>query len=114
VGIVHGARVTNPELGGTDAAVDYLMTRNTLLLVREHFGRYRGGVRVVWALGQLGAGVVRPAGRPWIFSARGRAWALVDHVRGRHGPPPEHLLSTRSGRPGRGGGRTGGTVGDRG
>jgi len=92
VGIVHGARVTNPELGGTDAAVDYLMSRNTLLLVREHFGRYRAGVRTVWAVGQLAAGIARPSRRPWIFSARGRAWALVDHARGRHGPPPAHLF----------------------
>jgi len=37
VGIVRGARVVNPYLGGGSDIVDYLMLRNTLLLVRKHF-----------------------------------------------------------------------------
>lgn len=92
VGIVHGARVRNPQLGGSSAAVDYLMSRNTLLLVREHFGRYHAFVRTVMLVGQLVQGVLRPASRPWIFSARGRAWAVLHHVQGRYGAPPSRLL----------------------
>lgn len=91
VGIVHGARVRNPGMGTPSAAADYLMSRNTLLLVREHFGRYHAFIRTTMLVGQLVGGTLRPSSRPWIFSSRGRAWALLDHARRRYGPPPERL-----------------------
>jgi GT2 family glycosyltransferase len=91
VGIVQGARVRNPGMGGTSAAADYLMARNTLLLVREHSGRYHAFIRAALLVGQIVGGTVRPSSRPWIFSARGRAWALLDHGRRRYGPPPARL-----------------------
>lgn len=98
VGIVHGARVHNPQLGNATAAVDYLMSRNTLLLVREHFGPYHAFIRAAMLVSQLVSGTVRPSSRPWMFSTRGRAWALVDHTRRRYGAPPEHLTAVRVGK----------------
>lgn len=94
VGIVRGAPVNNPYLGGQADIVDYLMLRNTLLLVRSHFGRYRAFVRGVIALGHLTSGVLRPGSRPWIFAPAARVRALADHARRRYGPPPSSLTST--------------------
>ncbi len=91
VGIVRGARVANPYLGGRADVVDYLMLRNTLLLVRSHFGRYRALVRTVIALGHLTSGILRPGSRPWLFAPAARARALADHARRRYGPPPDSL-----------------------
>ena len=45
VGLVRGAIIRNPDLGSRSAAVDYLQLRNTLLLVREHYGRYNAAIR---------------------------------------------------------------------
>jgi GT2 family glycosyltransferase len=92
VGIVRGARVTNPYLGGGSDVVDYLMLRNTLLLVRKHFGRYRATIRFIIALMHLVRGTVQPSSRPWIFAPAARVRALVDYTRGRFGPPPPSLL----------------------
>lgn len=88
VGIVRGARVTNLHLGTATATVDELQQRNTLLLVRDHFGRYPAAVRLVLGLASLALGVLRPARRSSpVFSVRGRVSGLVDHLRGRYGPP---------------------------
>jgi GT2 family glycosyltransferase len=91
VGLVRGARVTNPDLSASVAVVDYLQQRNTLLLLREHFGRYPAAVRFVTALVQLAIGTVRPSARPLVFSARARRLALRDHLRGCYGAPPGDL-----------------------
>jgi GT2 family glycosyltransferase len=91
-GLVRGAMVVNPDTGTRIAAIDYLQLRNTLLLVREHFGRYKAFIR--WCLGavQLGRGLVQPSSRGPYWVAEARVWALVDHVRGRYGPPPRRFL----------------------
>ncbi|CAN5845893.1 glycosyltransferase family 2 protein [soil metagenome] len=91
VGIVRGARVTNGHLGTGTATVDYLQQRNTLLLVREHFGRYPAAVRLALGLVELAVGTVLPGRRPPLFSARARVRALGDHLQGRTGPPPAGL-----------------------
>lgn len=88
VGLVRGARVFNPTMRSGSAAVDYLMHRNTLLLVREHSGRYHASIRLIIALIDLVRGVIRPSSRPALFSIRGRLRAMADHLRGRYGPPP--------------------------
>lgn len=93
VGLVGGARVTNPTMRSGSPAVDYLMHRNTLLLVRERSGRYHAGVRFGIAAIQLASGLVRPAARPTLFSACGRARGLADFARHRFGPPPRALLT---------------------
>ncbi len=100
VGIVRGADVRNPYLGGGAAVVDYLMLRNTLLLVRSHFGRYRAAVRVVIALLHVARGSLHPSTRPWIFAPIARLRAVADHCRSRYGPPPAILsLLGRTTRP---------------
>jgi GT2 family glycosyltransferase len=87
-GLVRGALVVNPDLGTRSAVIDYLQLRNTLLLVREHSGRYHATIRAILAVGQLVTGLVSPRRRGPYFDARARGRALVDHLRGRYGPPP--------------------------
>ena len=91
IGLVRGARVTNPDLSASVAVVDYLQLRNTLLLTRDHFGRYAHLIRLSTALLQLAGQTVRPSRRPLIFHARARRLALRDQLRGCYGPPPEDL-----------------------
>ena len=62
----------NPDLASRAAVVDYLMLRNTLLLVREHFGRYKAFIRCCIALWHLADGIVRPHREQWIFLPRAR------------------------------------------
>jgi len=91
VAIVRGAEVRNPHMGSGAGVSDYLMLRNTLLFVREHFGRYHATVRAALALADLARGLLRPATRPWIFVPAARLRALADAARGRFGPPPPGL-----------------------
>lgn len=91
VGLVRGARVRNPTMRSGSPAVDYLMHRNTLLLVREHSGNYHAFIRFNIAWWQLARGMVQPSSRSWLFSASGRALGMVDFLRGRYGPPPKVL-----------------------
>ena len=93
VGLVHGAMVRNPTMRSGSPVTDYLMHRNTLLLVREHSGRYHAFIRFCLALIHLMRGLVQPSYRPWIFSPKGRAWGLLDFLRGRFGSPPASLLA---------------------
>lgn len=87
VGLVRGARVHNPDMSNTRPAVDYLMVRNTLLLVREHSGRYKVFIRFVMACAQI---VTERHTSPY-HDARARVHALRDYLRRRWGPPPEAL-----------------------
>ena len=91
-GLVRGARVRNPDTGTRVAAIDYLQLRNTLLLVREHFGRYKATIRWILGVLQLVGGLVRPSTRGPYYVAGARVQALVDHARGRYGPPPRRYL----------------------
>ena len=91
VGIVWGARVRNPSISSNAALNDYLMMRNTLLLVRDHSGRYKVTVRFVMALYQTVFWAFSAHKRPPIFSARGRFLGMRDWLRGRLGPPPPQL-----------------------
>jgi GT2 family glycosyltransferase len=91
IGLVRGARVTNIDLSSSVALVDYLQLRNTLLLTRDHFGRYAEVIRFTTALIQLVTQTLVPSRRPLIFDARARSRALRDHLRGCYGPPPGDL-----------------------
>lgn len=95
VGIVRGADVRNPYLSGRSEVVDYLMLRNTLLLVRSQFGRYKAAMRFVIALLHLAHGTLRPSVRPLIFAPKARVQALTDHCLGRYGPPPATFLARK-------------------
>jgi GT2 family glycosyltransferase len=89
VGVVWGAVVRNPSWSVGSAVAEYLMLRNSLLLVRHHFGRYPVFIRLVMAVGDLALRAVRPATRPPVFSPRARLMAMADFLRGRFGPPPD-------------------------
>ena len=92
VGIVIGALVANPATASSAAVVDYLQLRNTLLLIRDHFGRYPAVMRSVIAVVSVVHQSVRPSARaPW-FSPGARLRAVLDYARGRYGPPPPALL----------------------
>ncbi len=92
VGLVRGARVINPRVSTPRAAADYLMERNTLLLVAKHFGGASAAVRTSFAIGQLIHRTVRPSRRDEYFSSRARLLALRDAALRRFGPPPPSLL----------------------
>ena len=87
VGLVRGAMVHNPDMSTASPAVDYLMVRNTLLLVREHSGRYKAFIRFVMACSQ----VVTERGRNPYHDTRARLLALRDFLIRRLGPPPAAL-----------------------
>jgi GT2 family glycosyltransferase len=87
-GLIRGAIVVNPDLGTRVSVIDYLQLRNTLLLVREHSGRYHATIRYLLAIGQLLGGLVSPERRGPYWDPRARVQALVDHARGRYGAPP--------------------------
>ena len=91
-GLVRQAAVHNPHLGGRVPVVDYLQVRNTLLLVRDHFGWYPASILLLMVAGQTVVGSVCPHRRPLIFDPEARVRAVRDHLRGRYGPPPQALL----------------------
>ena len=89
VGVVWGAVVRNPSWSVGSAVADYLMLRNSLLLVRDHFGRYPATIRFLMAAGTTVWQLVSPARRPSVFSPAARLRAMGDFLCGRFGPPPE-------------------------
>jgi len=101
-GLVRGAIVVNPDMATRHAVVDYLQLRNTLLLVREHSGRYHVTIRGIMAVGQLLSGLVWPSRRGPYWTPAARVRAIVDFLRGRFGPPPAAVAgSERSPAPAR-------------
>jgi N-acetylglucosaminyl-diphospho-decaprenol L-rhamnosyltransferase len=68
--------------------VDYLQTRNTLLLVREMSGWYHAVIRIGFTLVQVARGLRDPATRPPVFDAHARVVGVRDFMLGRFGPPP--------------------------
>jgi hypothetical protein len=94
-GLVRGAMVKNPYVGSAAPAIDYLQLRNTLLLVREHSGRYHAVNRLCIALLHLAVGLVAPTRRGPYWSLEGRVRGLLDFARGRFGPPPPRLFVRR-------------------
>ncbi len=91
VGLVRGAMVHNPDMSNTMPVVDYLMVRNTLVLVRRWSGRYKAFIRFVMASYQI---VTERTTNPY-HDTRARLYALRDFLRGRTGPPPDVLARTR-------------------
>src|SRR5207248_1975913 len=68
VGLVWDAIVHNPHMSGGSAAVEYLQLRNSLLLVRDHFGRYPAFIRLTMAVGDTAMRALLPKRRTPIFS----------------------------------------------
>jgi GT2 family glycosyltransferase len=92
VGLIRGARVQNIHIGSGMAIVDYLQTRNTLLLVQEMSGWYHAFVRAWFTIVQTVRGVRRPETRALIFDARARLAGLRDFALRRFGPPPASMM----------------------
>ncbi len=90
-GVVRGALVTNPGMSSSVEMVAYLQLRNTLLLLREHYGRWNVTFRAGFALFLIPIGALRPSARGLHWSPRGRVRAVRDHFMHRYGPPPEAL-----------------------
>ncbi|HET6951195.1 MAG TPA: glycosyltransferase [Acidimicrobiales bacterium] len=105
VGVVRGAEIRNQHVGSRAAVVDYLQLRNTLLMVKEHSGRYHAFIRLVIALWQLGAGGVVPDRRGPYWAPRARMLAIAHFLQGRYGPPPAALFGPAGPGPGRDAGR---------
>jgi len=91
VGVVRGAEVRNGHVGNRAAVVDYLQLRNTLLMVREHSGRYHATIRLLIALWDLAQGAMVPAARGPYWAPRARVLAVAHHLRRRYGPPPPEI-----------------------
>jgi N-acetylglucosaminyl-diphospho-decaprenol L-rhamnosyltransferase len=93
VGMVLGAVVENPGTAVPRPVVEYLQTRNTLLLVREHFGRYHVFIRFCVAVVSTVHQWLRPSRRaPW-YDARARWLALAHFLSRRFGAPPVSLTA---------------------
>jgi GT2 family glycosyltransferase len=95
VGIVWDAIVRNPNQASPMPLVEYLQLRNSLLLVRTHFGRYRTFIRICWAAVNTTRLWLRPSQRSEWYDPRARWLAVRDFLRGRFGPPPPAMLATR-------------------
>ena len=95
VGIVWGAVVRNPSWNVGTPVAEYLMLRNSLLLVRDHFGRYPVFIRFAMAVGDTALRTALPRLRPPVFSAPARVRAMGDFLRGRYGPPPPAIAAAR-------------------
>ena len=91
-GLIRGAVVRNPGMSASIERVAYLQLRNTLLMLREHFGRRQAWFRIGVALVQIPMGMVHPPARGLHWSPAGRLKAVRDYVRGRFGPPPDDVL----------------------
>jgi len=96
IGLVRGARVQNIHIGSGITVVDYLQTRNTLLLVQEMSGWYHAFIRACITLIQVVRGVRDPATQPLIFDARARLLGMRDFLLRRFGPPPPAVTSPPS------------------
>lgn len=93
VGLVRGAMVENPTVSTASPVVDYLMERNTVLLIDKHFGRRKAAMRFAITIGQFLLWSVMASRRTDYWSFRARALAIADVARQRWGPPPASLQS---------------------
>ena len=95
VGIVWGAVVANPGMTSEVGVPEYLMLRNSLLLVKEHSGRYPAFIRLCMALWRTALGAAFESQRSPFWDLRARRYALRDFLLGRTGPPPDEVLLPR-------------------
>lgn len=90
VGIVWGAVVRNPGMSSETGVPEYLMLRNSLMLVRSYWGRYHAFVQLVVALYITGRGALGGKRTPF-WDLRARLLAMRDFLVGRDGPPPTSM-----------------------
>jgi GT2 family glycosyltransferase len=88
VAIVWGAVVVNPDTYTQSSIRSYLFTRNSLLLVKTHAGRWAAALRLLLMIpNTLRIWLMPPDG--YAFSLRARLAGIQDFLAGRYGPPPE-------------------------
>lgn len=90
-GVIRGAMVRNPGMSASIERVAYLQLRNTLLMLRDHYGRKNAWFRIGVALIQIPVGLVHVPSRGLHWSPRGRLLGIRDYLRGRFGPPPDDV-----------------------
>jgi len=91
-GVVRGAIVDNPGMSSPVEMVAYLQLRNTLLMLREHYGRWNVIVRAGIALVEIPIGMLKPHRRGLHWSPSARLTA-IRHFMSRHfGPPPSSMI----------------------
>lgn len=83
--MVWGAIVTNPGTWTASALRSYLFARNSLLLVRDYFGRRAAWLRAFLLIGNTLRLSVFTGGKD--FSARARFRGVRDYFLGRYGKP---------------------------
>jgi N-acetylglucosaminyl-diphospho-decaprenol L-rhamnosyltransferase len=86
-GVIRGANVRNPGMSASIERVAYLQLRNTLLMLREHYGRKNAWFRIGVALVQIPVGYLHDPSRGLHWSPAGRLKGIRDYLFGRFGPP---------------------------
>jgi N-acetylglucosaminyl-diphospho-decaprenol L-rhamnosyltransferase len=86
VGLVWGAMVANPQTSAPNPA--YLLTRNSLLLVHDYFGKWAALLRALVILVNTVRLMIFPQQKNIAFSARAQWRGFLNYLAGRYGPPP--------------------------
>lgn len=85
--MVWGAVVTNPGTWTPSALRSYLFARNSLLLVRDYFGRLSGFLRAALILANTVRLLFTSPRQEFAFSSNARLAAVRDYFQGRYGRP---------------------------
>jgi GT2 family glycosyltransferase len=94
VGVVWGAVVRNSGMTSESGVPEYLMQRNTLMLIRDHYG-WRPAMSVfVLAFWTCAVGTLVPSKAPLFWHPTARWLGLWDFLRGRDGPPNPRLTAS--------------------
>ena len=86
VGLVWGAIVANPQT--STPSPGYLLTRNSLLLVHDYFGKWAASLRALVILVNPMRLVIFPQQKNSWFSTRSQWRGFLDYFAGRFGSPP--------------------------
>jgi N-acetylglucosaminyl-diphospho-decaprenol L-rhamnosyltransferase len=88
VGLVWGAIVANPQTSTPKFWRSYLFARNSLLMVRDYFGKWAALMRALVILVNTVRSVISKRRDDAVFSPRAQWQGLLDYFDGRLGPPP--------------------------
>ncbi len=87
VALVWGALVTNPETSTPSVWRYYLFARNSLLLVRNYYGRVAAVLRAIVILINTVRPIFSEPSVDFASSAKARLRGIRDHFRNRYGKP---------------------------
>jgi N-acetylglucosaminyl-diphospho-decaprenol L-rhamnosyltransferase len=99
VGLVWNAMVANPQTSTPGGWRSYLFARNSVLLVRDYFGKWAGLLRAVAILTTTVRRALFQQQNHTVFSARAQWRGLLDYFAGRFGAPPPSLMRSSRSRP---------------